>query len=67
MRIDFRATEDDFPTQKFIRAVVTLWVQRDASLIGYLNQLRAFHGLPALNELTRNQVIQAIKQEMRDL
>lgn len=67
MRFDFRATENDFPTQRFIRAVVTLWVQRDATLVGYLNQLRAFHGLPALNTLTRNQVIQAIKQEMRNL
>ena len=56
MKMDFRLAETAIPTEKFVRALVTLLVQQ-------LNTLRAFHNLPAL---TRDQVIAAIKAEIKN-
>lgn len=56
-RLDFQGREVDIPADKFVRALVTLVVQQ-------FNTLRAFHGLPAL---TRQQVITAIKNELKNV
>ena len=56
-RVEYTAKETNIPTDKLVRALITLIVQQ-------FNTLRAFHGLPAL---TRNQVINAIKQELKNL
>jgi formate-dependent phosphoribosylglycinamide formyltransferase (GAR transformylase) len=54
--INYRITEAEIDPRKFVSALVTLVVQQ-------FNQLRAFHGLPAL---TRQQVIDAIKAEIKN-
>jgi hypothetical protein len=56
-RLDYRIDEKNINPSKFIRALVTLFVQQ-------INTLRAFHGLPAI---TRAQAIAAIKAEIRNL
>ena len=56
MKFDYHLTEQEIPVDKFVRALVTLLVQQ-------LNQLRAYHNLPAL---TRDQVIAAIKNEIKN-
>jgi len=56
-RIDYRISEADIPPAKFIRAMVTLLVQQ-------LNALRSQHGMA---QLTRAQIIAAIKAEIKNL
>jgi len=54
--LNYRITEAEIDPRKFVSALVTLVVQQ-------LNQLRAFHGL---QPLTRDQVITAIKNEIKN-
>lgn len=56
MRVDYRLSEVEIPADKFVRALVTLLVQQ-------LNQLRGFHNLPPL---TRDQVVTAVKAEIKN-
>ena len=56
-QLNIVTAEKDLPVELFARALVTLMVQQ-------LNQLRAFHGLAAL---TRTQVIDAIKNEIKSM
>jgi len=54
-RTDFRATDRSIDPKEFIRALMIVTVKQ-------FNQLRALHGLP---DLTKAQVLNAIKAEMR--
>lgn len=56
MNFNYRLAEVGIPTDKFVRALVTLLVQQ-------LNQLRAFHNL---TPLTRDQVIAAVKDIIKN-
>lgn len=57
MRLDYRSREIDIPVEDFIRALVTVAVQQ-------FNTLRSFHSLPPI---TRDQVVAAIKNELKNL
>ncbi len=54
-RIDYVAEERDIDSSELIRALLTVIAKQ-------FNTLRALHGLPAI---TKDQVLNAIKEELR--